>query len=58
LTTICNSISSQTQNYNTRNKGLHQQILNIKHEGENICFHTQVEFSRKYKKYKKFIYFL
>ena len=30
LTTICNSISSQIKNYNIRNNGIHQQILNIK----------------------------
>ena len=57
LTTICTSISSQIKNYNIRNNGIHQQILNIKYKEKNICYNTQVEFIRKNKKFKNTIYF-
>ena len=57
LTTICNSISSLIKNYNIRNNGIHQQILNIKYKEKNICYNTQIEFIRKNKKFKKTIYF-
>ena len=54
---IANSIISQVKNYFSRNKSLHNGLLNLYYENDNISNYIQVKFKRKNKEYMKNIYF-
>ena len=58
LTNITNSIVSKVKKYFSRNKTIHNQLINLNYGNEKISNYMQVEFKRKNKEYTKTYIFI
>ena len=57
ISTICNSVSSYIKKYFSRNRNIHNLLININYKDFNISSFIEVKFKRKKKEYNKKVYF-